>query len=271
MTDHRQHDEGDRPRALRPARRARAPRRSTSRSSRTIRCWSACTRLPSIPVEWYGVTGPYFARHRERAAQAQEHDRGRRPGRRSKPSARTSRSSSRVTRCSARQPAPGPSTRSPARDARAEAGQRFVRGSGRRSRCGDHRPPGAARQGRGPARAEGSDQRRVRRCRHLRRAAREGVRRGRDRRLQHAERGAGPIARRRPRRRLHAGGLHEARRASRPDARHRRQPLVPGVQTRIDSRGDRRAGRRTDDLSRARASAPPRRNDAEVDAAGARR
>ena len=66
-------------------------------------------------------------------------------------------------------------------------------------------------KGRGPARAEGSDQRRVRGRRHLRRADREGVRSRRDRRVQHEERGAGPIARSRPRRRLHAGELHEAR------------------------------------------------------------
>ena len=45
----------------------------------------------------------------------------------------------------------------------------------------------------------------------------------------------GPLARRRPRRRLHAGGLHAARRASRPDARHRRQPSVPHVQARADT------------------------------------
>ena len=48
------------------------------------------------------------------------------------------------------------------------------------------RPPGAPRPGADPARAEGPDQRRVRRCRHLRRAARKGARSGGDRRLQHA-------------------------------------------------------------------------------------
>ena len=39
---------------------------------------------------------------------------------------------------------------------------------------GDDRPAGAARPRAGPARAEGADQRRLRRRRHLRRAAREG-------------------------------------------------------------------------------------------------
>ena len=39
--------------------------------------------------------------------------------------------------------------------------------------------------------------------------------RGRDRRVQHEERRAGPLARGRPRRRLHPGGLHPARRAPR--------------------------------------------------------
>ena len=90
------------------------------------------------------------------------------------------------------------------------------------------RPAGAARHGRRPARAEGADQRRVRRCRDLRRADREVVRSGGDRRLQHEERRSWPIARRRPRHRLHAGGLHTAQRAPRPDDRHRREPARSG-------------------------------------------
>jgi NADPH:quinone reductase-like Zn-dependent oxidoreductase len=53
--------------------------------------------------------------------------------------------------------------------------------------------------------------RRVRRCRHLRRPAREVVRSSRDRRVQHSERRARLLARGRPRGRLHAGGLHPAR------------------------------------------------------------
>ena len=81
-----------------------------------------------------------------------------------------------------------------------QAGQPVLRGSGRRPDRRDHRPAGrCATRGRS-ARAEGADQRRVRRRRHLRRADREGVRRGRDRRVQHEERRAGPVARRRPRR-----------------------------------------------------------------------
>ena len=144
---------------------------------------------------------------------------------------------------------------------RAEAGQRVLRGSGRRPGRGDDRPPGAPRQGADPARAEGPDQRRVRRCRHLRRAARKGVRSGGDRRLQHGERGNGAIARRGPRRRLHAGGLHAARRPSRPDARHRRQPPVQRVQARADTQGDGRDRRSEVSVEQgARASDPHLRN-----------
>ena len=42
------------------------------------------------------------------------------------------------------------------------------------------------------------------------------------------------------------------------------KPLVPGLQAGVDSRGDRRGDRRTDDVSRARTSPPHRRNDLEV-------
>ena len=63
------------------------------------------------PAEWYGVTGPYFARVRKRSAQAQEPTVGADLAGGSKPSARTSRSFNRVTRCSAPRAAPGPSTR----------------------------------------------------------------------------------------------------------------------------------------------------------------
>ena len=66
----------------------------------------------------------------------------------------------------------------------------------------DHGPPGAApRPNRG--RTEGPDHRRVRRRRHLRRAAREGLRRRGHRRVQHGQGRPRPVARRRPRHRLH--------------------------------------------------------------------
>ena len=51
------------------------------------------------------------------------------------------------------------------------------------------------------------------------------------------------VARGRPRRRLHPGGLHAAQRAPRPDDRHRRQPAVQEVQARADTQGDSRGGR----------------------------
>ena len=76
---------------------------------------------------------------------------------------------------------------------------------------GLHRPAGPARQGTGPAGAEGPDQRRGGRRGHVRRADRQGFRRRGDRRVQHRERGPGPLHRRRPRHRLHPGGLHPER------------------------------------------------------------
>ena len=197
------------------------------------------------PVEWYGVTGAVLRpRVRRRPAQAQGHDgrrrrrgagRSRRQGRHRVPAGR--RGVRHVGRLLGRVRA------GPRGSPRAEAGQRVVRGSGGRPGRGDHSAPGAARQGQRPARAEGADQRRVRRRRHLRRPARQGARSGRDRRLQHGERGSGSVARRRPRRRLHQGGLHAARRASRPDARHRREPPVQAVQARADTQGDCRGHR----------------------------
>ena len=70
------------------------------------------------------------------------------------------------------------------------------------------RPPAPSRRRQGPARAEGPDQRGVRRRRHVRRADRQGVRRRGDRRVQHEEPGDGPLDRCRPRHRLHPRGLH---------------------------------------------------------------
>ena len=62
-----------------------------------------------------------------------------------------------------------------------------------------HRAAGSSRQGTDSARAEGPDQRRVGRCRHLRCADRQVVRRRCDGRVQYEERGDGPVDRRRSR------------------------------------------------------------------------
>ena len=94
---------------------------------------------------------------------------------------------------------------------------------------GHHRPPGSARQGARPARAEGADQRRVGRRRHVRGPDREGAGSRRDCRVQHEERRARPFAGSGPRRRLHAGGLHAERRASRAHARRLREPQALGT------------------------------------------
>ncbi len=194
------------------------------------------------PVEWYGVTGPYFARlfggglrkpkSTTVGADVAGRGRSRREGRDGVPAGRRGvrHVRWRLGRVRAR----------PRGSPRAEAGQRVLRGSGGRPDRGDHRPAGAARQGRRSARTEGADQRRVRRRRHLRRPDREGAGRGRDRRVQHEERRPGPLARGRPRRRLQPGGLHPAQRAPRPDDRHRREPAVQEVQARVDTRGDSR-------------------------------
>ncbi len=226
------------------------------------------------PAEWYGVTGPFFVRlFGGGPAQAEEHEgrrrrrgrrRGRRQGRDGVPARRRgvrhgSRRLGRVRTC-------------PRGSPRAEAGQRVVRGSGSRPDRGDHRPPGAARQGGRPARTEGADQRRLRRRRHLRRPDREGARRGRDRRVQHEERRPRPLARGRPRRRLQPGGLHAAQRAPRADDRHRREPAVQEVQARADTRGDSRRGRGEVPVERGHRAAVARARNAPGRAwAGARR
>jgi hypothetical protein len=142
-----------------------------------------------------------------------------------------------------------PPLNAPAREgsARVEAVQSFVRGSGGRVGGCSHRPPDPTRSRERPAGAEGPDQRRLGRRRHLRRADRECARGRGNGRLQHRERGAGASSGSRPRRRLHPGGLHEAWTAPRPDAGHRRQPLLPRLPARPDSGGGVRPDRRTDD------------------------
>ena len=84
-----------------------------------------------------------------------------------------------------------------------EAGQPVVRGGGCRADGGDNRPPGPWPPRRPPARPEGPDQRRDRRCGQLRGPARQGLRGRGDRRDQHPQHRPGPFPRRRPPRRLH--------------------------------------------------------------------
>ena len=64
------------------------------------------------------------------------------------------------------------------------------------------------------------------------------------------------VARRRPGGRLHAGGLHAHPRAVRRDARHRRQPIILRAPARPDARGDGRPRRRTHEVPRPRADCP---------------
>ena len=183
------------------------------------------------PAEWYGVNGPWFVRLFGSGIRRPKDPRWApisRDG--SKRSAATSRSFSRVTRSSARGRGVGRVRGGPGGSARAEAGQRVVRGSGGCAHRGAHGPPGAARPRPAAAGTEGADQRRIRRRRDVRRADRQGPRRRRDGRVLAAQRRAGARARCRPRRRLHAGGLHEARHASRRPDRHRGQQAVREAQ-----------------------------------------
>ena len=195
------------------------------------------------PVDWYGVTGPLLRTNRGRAAPAQGHGRAAptSPGR-SKRSARTStrfRPGDEVfgSRAAAwaeyASPAPEQLAPKPANLTFEEAAAVPIAALTALQALRD--------KGRGPARAEGPDQRRVRRCRHLRGPDRQGVRRRGDRRLQHGQCRAGAIARRRPRRRLHAGGLHAAAASGYDlilDIAGSRSFL--GLQAGADSRGDRR-------------------------------
>ena len=212
------------------------------------------------PVEWYGVTGPYFARlgsglrapndpsvgaDLAGTIEAVGKDvEGFRPG-------------DEVYGVGDRRV--GRARDGPRRPPRAQARLPLVRGGRGRSRGGGHRAPGAAGQGRRAGGAEGARQRRVRRRGDVRGAARQGVRRGGDCRLQHEERRAGPGARRRPRGRLHEGRLHEARGPPRAVARHRRPHLVPRLPAGADRRRDLRPDRRAHVLSRARPAAASRR------------
>ena len=167
------------------------------------------------PVEWYGVSGPYFARIGNGMRRPKDQTVGadlagtvEAVGREVKGLRAGRRGVRRLGRVLGRV---HDRPRGPARQ---EAVEPVVRGSRGGARGGRHGTPGAARQGAGAAGPEGARQRRVRRRGHVRRPARQDVRRRRDRRLQHRKRGAGPVARRGPRGRLHEGGLHEARRAS---------------------------------------------------------
>ena len=64
---------------------------------------------------------------------------------------------------------------------------------------GNHRVARSSRQRKNPGRAKGFDQRRIRRCGHVRGADREIIRHRSHRRMQHAECRSCPINRRRPR------------------------------------------------------------------------
>ena len=224
------------------------------------------------PVEWYGVSGPYFARIGNGMRRPKDQTVGadlagtvEAVGRDVKAAPTGRRGVRRLGRVVGRV---HDRARGPARE---EALEPVVRGSGGSARGRGHGAPGAARQGSGAAGAEGARQRRLGRRRHVRGPARQAVRRRGDRRLQHRKRGAGPVAGRGPCGRLHERGLHEARRAARPDARHRRQPLVPRLQKGADPGGDRRPDRRPHDVSRPRPAAASRRHDPEVARSGARR
>ena len=132
------------------------------------------------PSEWYRVTGPLFARVRERPPPAEDAVRPRRP-RRDRRTGRQGRDRVSARRRGVRDVGRllGRVRAAPDGAPRAEAGERLVRGRGRGPGRRDHRPPGPP-QGKRPTRAEGADQRSVRRRRHLRRAAPQGLRRGRD-------------------------------------------------------------------------------------------
>ena len=180
-------DEGDRPRALRPPRRPRAPRGAGARA----RCRPGARPCPCLVREPRRVVRGDRAGLRttgKRPAPPHVHGRGRRP-RRDGRSDRRRRRRARARRRGVRRRggslgrvrvrAPGAG--------RAEAAEPVLRGGGGRPHRGGHGTSGAARQGAGRAGAEGLDQRRLRGRRHLRRTAREVVRRRGDRRLQHGQ------------------------------------------------------------------------------------
>ena len=161
------------------------------------------------PAEWYRISGqPSLIRLDERHWCARGRwSRGlRRRGHRGGRGRRTSHSSSRVMKCSAASTEPWPNT--PSRASKAplscKPANMIVRGSRRHSDRRHHRAAGAARSRRHQGRAEGTHQRRLRRCGHLRRADREVIWRGSHRRVQHAKRRDGALTRRGPRHRLHA-------------------------------------------------------------------
>ena len=224
-------DESDPAPRLRPARcaRARGDRQAGRRGRRRAGARSRGVREPGGLAQRHGHAVPRPRAGRAAQAEGREHSASTSRGR-SRRSARTSRSSSRATRYSAGEAGPSPSTCASARTrvVPKPANLTFEQAAA---------VPVAALtalqglrdKGQDPARAEGPDQRRVGRRGHVRRADREVVRRGGDRRVQHGERRPRPVARRRPRHRLHAGGLHPERAALRPDARHRREPVVVGA------------------------------------------
>ena len=107
--------------------------------------------------------------------------------------------------------------------ARPQAREPVLRPGRGDSRVGGHRAAGARRRRARAGRSVGAGGRRVRRRRHLRGPAGEGVRRRGHRCLQHREGGPGDVAGRRPRHRLHPRGLRRRDSPLRPDPRHRRK------------------------------------------------
>ena len=89
----------------------------------------------------------------------------------------------------------------------AQTGQPHLRAGGGGAGLGRHGAPGSARQGPGVAGAEGAGHRRGWRRGHLRRAARQVVRRRGGGRLRPGEGRPGPLDRRRPRDRPHQRGF----------------------------------------------------------------
>ena len=179
-------------RRVRTSRRARAPRRSSGRSSRTTRCSSASTRCPSNPVDWHSharVAVPGADAGRAAAAEGRSSSASTMPGTVADVGKAVTRFRPGDEVFGCRNGAFAEYVR--AREERAivdEAGERDLRGCGRGGRRRTHRAPGPPRQGTAPGRAERARQRRLRRRGDVRGADREGARGRRDGGLQHAER-----------------------------------------------------------------------------------
>ena len=107
--------------------------------------------------------------------------------------------------------------------ARPQAREPVLRPGRGDSRVGRHGAAGARRRRASAGRSVGAGGRRVRRRRHLRGPAGEGVRRRGHRSFEHREGGPGEVPGRRPRHRLHPRRLRRRDSPLRPDPRHRRK------------------------------------------------